>query len=350
MLTIKRKDILVSDVPMSTSWLLSSCMEAKGRQDLWTKQKPEVLRMLKEQSMIQSAESSNRIEGVTITPSRLRPIVLGTVTPQDRSEEEIAGYKKSLDWIFDKKHSSEITSDIIKRLHEVAHGSSFGDAGLFKTRDNEIIEINREGEKRIRFIPASAKKTPQLIEDLCASYTELCKNQSFPDLLCVATFVFDFLCIHPFRDGNGRVSRLLTTFLLLQQDFSVSRYISLERLVEESKEDYYRVLKQCSDGWHNGENDIIPWWNYFLSIIKSAYKDLSNEVESYKGRPVKSELIRQAILSQITPFTLAEISALLPSVSAQMIKKILSNMKDENLITLDGVGRGALWKKNKSRN
>jgi Fic family protein len=161
--------------------------------------------------------------------------------------------------------------------------------------------------------------------------------------LIVATFVLDFLCIHPFRDGNGRVWRLATSLLLQSQGFQVARYISLERLIEERKEEYYRVLKLCSQGWHEGRNEIIPWWNYFLGMLRSAYKEFERQVESVEARPAKSELIRQTVLGQVGRFTLADMAAQLPAASSQLIKKVLAEMKKAGQVRLVGRGRGARW-------
>jgi Fic family protein len=164
-----------------------------------------------------------------------------------------------------------------------------------------------------------------------------------PPLLIVATLVFDFLCIHPFRDGNGRVSRLLTTLLLQFHGFEVARYISLERGIEDTKADYYRVLKECSRGWHGGKSEILPWWNYFLGFIRNAYKDFERHVERAAARPAKSDLVRMTILDQLTEFTLADLAAELPSLSSQLIKKVLGEMKDSKKVKLSGRGRGARW-------
>src|SRR5713101_6455383 len=183
---------------MGTSWLLAFCMEAKGKQDLWTRQKPEVLAVLPERAMIQSVQSSNRIEGVTIPANRLRPVVLGKARPRDRSEEELAGYRRALDWILSRKGSVAMTAGVIRKLHVYAQGRSTGDAGEWKKRNNEIIEILPGGDRRVRFVPAAAKDTPGLVDDLCRSYREACENERVPSLLLAATVLFDFLCIHPF--------------------------------------------------------------------------------------------------------------------------------------------------------
>jgi len=344
LLNLDSKRLARTPIPVATSWLLASCMEAKGKQDLWIRQKPEVLAVLRERAIVQSAESSNRIEGVTVEPSRLRPVVLGKARPRDRSEEELAGYRRALDWICSRKGPVTITSQVIRKLHALAQGGSIGDAGEWKKRNNEIIEILPGGGSRVRFVPASAKDTPRLVDDLCTRYQSALDQEEVPPLLLIATFVFDFLCIHPFRDGNGRVSRLLTTLLLQSHGFQVGRYVSLERLIEETKEDYYRVLGECSQGWHEGKNEILPWWNYFLGIVRSGYKDFESQVASTASRSAKSDLVRRIVLDQAGEFTLADLAAELPNASPQLIKKVLSELKDTGHIRLSGRGRGAKWR------
>ena len=352
-LTLNSKRFLETPLPLGTSWLLASCMEAKGKQDLWTRQKPEVLAVLRERAIVQSVESSNRIEGVTVEALRFRPLVLGKSRPRDRSEEELSGYRRALDWIFSRKGRLKITSSVIRKLHAFAQGGAsspggvFGgaDAGEWKKRNNEIIELPPGGgDRRIRFVPASAKETPRLIEELCKRYVAACEDQRVPALLLVSAFVFDFLCIHPFRDGNGRVSRLITTLLLQSHGFEVSRYVSLERLVEASKEDYYRVLEDTSKGWHDGSNDVVPWWNYVLGVVRSAYQELETQVEFVAGRPVKGDLVRRTVLEQVGDFTLGDVVAQAAGVSPQLVKKVLSELRGEGKIALTGRGRGARWR------
>jgi Fic family protein len=343
LLSLNPKKLAEISIPVGTGWLLGACMEARGKQDLWMRQKPEVLEALREQAIIQSVESSNRIEGVTIAADRLRPVVLGKTKPRDRSEEEFAGYRQALDWIFSRKRQVSIIPKVIQRLHALAQGGFSGDAGEWKERDNEIIEILPNGERRIRFVPASAKDTPKIVDALCRNYREACDEQRVPPLLIVATFVFDILCIHPFRDGNGRVSRLATALLLQSNGFQVARYVSLERLVEQSKEEYYGVLAECSQGWHEGKNEILPWWNYFLSVLRLAYKHLEQHVKSTEARPAKSAMVKQTVLAQVEQFTLGDLAAQLPSASTQLIKKILTELKKQGKIRLVGRGRGARW-------
>ena len=342
-LTLNSDRLAASTIPIGTGWLLGACMEARGKQDLWIKQKPEVLAALRDQAMIQSAESSNRIEGVTVSANRLRPLVLGSARPIDRPEEELAGYRRALEWVFSRKGSVSITPDVIRRLHALAQGGHSGDAGEWKQRNNEILEILPNGERRIRFVPTPARDSPKVIAALCQSYQEACHEERIPPLLVVATFVFDFLCVHPFRDGNGRVSRLMTTLLLKAHGYEVARYVSLERLVEERKDEYYAILRGCSEGWHEGRNEIVPWWNYFLGVLRSGYREFERQVESSGLRPAKSELVRRTILEQAGRFTLADLRQQAPAASPQLIKKVLGELKREGKIRLTGRGRGASW-------
>jgi len=343
MLTLDPKRLADLSIPIGTGWLLGACMEARGKQELWIRQKPQVLAVLREQAIIQSVESSNRIEGVTVAANRLRPLVVEKAKPRDRSEEELAGYRAALDWIFSRKNRVAITPDVIRRLHALAQGGSSGDAGEWKKRDNEIIEILPSGERNLRFVPVSAKKTPAAVEMLCRRYRIAHDEERVPPLVIVATFVLDLLCIHPFRDGNGRVSRLATSLLLQSQGFQVARYVSLERVIEESRQEYYGVLKLCSQGWHEGKNEIIPWLNYFLSILRRAYKEFERQIESVQARPAKSDMVRQTVLGQVEPFTLADMAAQLPAASSQLIKKVLAEMKQAGRVRLAGRGRGARW-------
>ena len=349
-LTLDARKLADVTLPIATGWLLGFCMEARGKQDLWARQKPETLSVLRERAIIQSSESSNRIEGITVAADRLRPLVIGRVRPRDRSEEELAGYRSALDWIFTRKRPVPLTPDVVLRLHALTQRGSpitgvSSDPGRWKTRDNQIIEILSSGERTVRFTPVSAKRTPGAMQKLCDAYHRVCDEQRVPPLLCIATFVFDFLCIHPFRDGNGRVSRLLTTLLLESHGFQVARYISLERVIEESKVEYYRVLQECSEGWHAGKSDIVPWWNYFLGMIRSAYREFEHAVESASARPPKTDLVRKTILDQLEEFTLADLAAQLPSISTQLIKKVLTEMKLAKQVRLSGHGRGARWRR-----
>ena len=261
-------------LPLGTVWLLTDVAEARGRQDLYTKQAPQLLKALRETALIQSVESSNRIEGVTVAPDRLVPLVLEDAKPRDRSEEEIRGYRLALDLIQTSPYDLEITPDLLRRLHGLLQEGS-GDAGEWKRVANEIIELRPGAPPFVRFRPVSVADTPAAVDELCLSYRHVVNQSMAPPLVATAALIFDFLCIHPFRDGNGRISRILTQLALDQHGIEVGRYISLERLIEESKADYYDVLHRSSEGWHEGQHDLLPWLNYFLSIVKRAYREFA---------------------------------------------------------------------------
>jgi Fic family protein len=337
------------DLPPALVWLLGECMQAKGKQELWTRQRPELLEALREQAVVQSVESSNRIEGVTVASDRLRPVVLGKARPRDRSEEELAGYRKALDWIFSRKRRVAFTPEVVLKLHALAQGGMSGDAGRWKSKNNEIIEILPSGERRVRFKPTSAKGTPAATDALCKAYQRIGAHEQMPVLLNIATAVFDLLCIHPFRDGNGRVSRLVTTFLLVQEGFSVGRFVSLERVVEDRKDEYYTVLEKCSIGWHTGQNDIAPWLSFFLSILRNVYGEFAQKIESKSTAAPKSDIIRSIVSGQVGSFTLSEISAQAPALSRHLVKKVFLALKKEGIIAVSGRGRGAVWEVIKRR-
>ncbi len=332
-------------LPLGTSWLLGECMEAKGKQQLWEQRKPEALKALKNLAMIQSVESSNRIEGVEIEHKRLEPLILGKARPRNRSEEEIMGYRHALELIHSKYQELEMDSKTIKHLHHMAQEGA-GDAGKWKSKDNQIIEFDQDGQRSIRFTPVTSKNTSSAMDNLSLSFKDETKNARQSSLIICALFVLDFLCVHPFRDGNGRVSRLLSLLLLYHQDIHVGKYVSLERIIEENKVDYYEALKKSSQHWHEKKHDPIPWINFFLSTLRLAYKELAQKVEITDSvSSGKGEVIEKTILSQQGAFSLRDIQLQVPTVSSQMIKKVLNDLKKDKKLLLVGRGRGAKWKR-----
>ena len=339
------KRLAAATIPLGVSWQLGAVMESKGRQDLYEKQSPEVLRTLRELAIVESTESSNRIEGVTVEPGRLRPLVLGRARPRDRPEEEIVGYRNALNWIHTDPGAIPVTPETIRRLHAIAQAGA-GDAGQWKTRDNEIIEVLPDGRRVVRFRTVPAPETPAATDQLCLGYRHATDQDLLPPLLAVANFVFDLLCIHPFRDGNGRVSRLLTLLLLFHHGFRVGRYVSLERLIEDSKESYYDALKRSSDRWHEGEHDLIPWWSYFLGILRSAYREFEERVGAVRApRGAKTETVRRAILAFPGEFSISDVERACPGVSRDMIRLVLRALQKEKRILCLGRGRSARWRR-----
>jgi len=330
-------------LPVSSVWLMETIAEYKGKQELYTKQTPQVLKSLMEMALIESAESSNRIEGVTIDKNRLKPVVVGHSKPRDRSEEEIAGYRKALELIHKKHKSLRVTSETIKELHRLCRGEIW-DSGKWKEKDNDIIRKYPDGHVEVIFKPVTAKQTPQMVEQLCLSYENSLDQLKYPPLYAAAGFVLDFLSIHPFRDGNGRVSRLLTLLILYQHGYQVGKYISLERIVEQSKETYYEALNKSSKSWHEAKHDILPWLNYFLGTIVSAYKEFEARANAIKEEGgSKTSLVMDVIDHQHGEFTISDVINECSSVSRVMIKNVLLRMKKDKKIRCLGRGKSAKW-------
>src|SRR3989338_3606878 len=333
------------DLPMGAVWLIASISEYKGKQDLYMRQSPQILKTLLEIALIESAESSNRIEGVIVDKDRLKPLVIGHSKPRDRSEEEVAGYRKALDFIHKKHSSLRITEETIKELHRLCRGELW-DAGKWKEKDNDIILKHTDGRVEVIFKPVSAAKTPEMMKQLCLSYEHSVSQLKYPDLYAVACLILDFLSIHPFRDGNGRVSRLLTLLALYQHGFTVGKYISFERIVEQSKETYYETLNKSSQKWHESRHDVIPWFSYFLGTVLAAYKEFEERAQNIKpARGSKTQLVNQVIERQVGEFSLSDIERECPAVSRDMIKIIFRELHKAKNIKCLGKGKSAKWKK-----
>ena len=322
---------------------MNSVSEYKGKQELYARQSPQVLKSLLEIALIESAESSNRIEGVTVDKDRLKPLVIGHSKPRDRSEEEVAGYRKALDVIHKKHGSLLITPETIKELHRLCRGESW-DSGKWKEKDNDIIRKHSDGRIEVIFKPVSATKTPDMVKQLCLTYENSVTQLKYPELYAIACLILDFLCIHPFRDGNGRVSRLLTLLALYQHGYQVGKYISLERIIEQSQETYYESLNKSSQGWHQSKHDVSPWFNYFLGTVLSAYKEFEERAGTIKpARGVKTEIVEAAINKQLGEFAISDIAKSCPNVSRVMIKKVLLQMQKNKTIKCLGKGQSAKW-------
>jgi Fic family protein len=278
MMTFHANHLEKTKLAPGTVWLLEKLAKSKKNQALWEKQSRRLLQSLEEITLVESTESSNRIDGVTVEPERLRLLVLGDGRPRDRSEEEIFGYKNALCWIHGNHEKASIEPNTLKYLQALAQEGTVGDAGEWKKSQNEIVELDPEGRLEIRFQPLEPAMVPSAVGELCLAYKQSIEQVKIPALVAIAWLVFDFLCIHPFREANGRVSRLLTLLALYHQGYHVGRYVSLERIIEQSKERYYEALQTSSVGWHEGSHDILPWVRYFLSTIHAAYRELEERV------------------------------------------------------------------------
>jgi Fic family protein len=345
MMTFKQFASIPKSIPAITSWYLADLGEAKGRQALFTGQAPQKLKMLREHALIESAVSSNRIEGVTVDPHRVKAVILGKALLQDRDEEEIRGYRQALDWIHRKGIQLPLSRETILELHALTKGEIW-DAGKWKEKNGDIIERQANGRERIRFKTVPASKTAHYMDDLLEMWGRCLREYWVHPLTALAAFNLDFLCIHPFRDGNGRVSRLLLLLQSYHLGFEVGRYISLERLIEENKERYYETLEESSRGWHESKHDPWPYINFLLFILKTAYREFEGRVGDFKAPPgAKTDLLHQAINAFKEPFTLTDLESKCPQVSRDMIRKVLRDLRKNDRVECLGRGPGALWRK-----
>jgi Fic family protein len=318
--------------------------EYRGKQKLYIAQSPEVLRDLRQVALVESTESSNRLEGVVVAAGRLKSLVLKNATPKSRSEQEVAGYRDAWELIHESAEQMPFSEGTVLQLHGILYRYLPQPGGKWKATNNDIIERQPNGELRVRFRLVAAHLTPMAMADMVARYRRALDQHLADPLVLVPLVILDFLCIHPFPDGNGRMARLLTLQLLYHYDYAVGRFISLERIFEESKEGYYDTLEASSQGWHDVAHDIAPWLDYFWGVLLRAYKEFEERVGTIeRGRGAKGDRVRTEILKRNLPFSISEIEGVCPGVSRDMVRLVLRAMKREGLIAPTGKGRGAKW-------
>ena len=313
--------------------------EFKGEQRLFIEAHKDELKELFELAKIQSTEASNRIEGIYTVDDRLKNLVQQKTTPRNRDESEIAGYRDVLNTIHESYDYIPISVNFFLQLHRDLYkyiGSV--DGGVFKTADNIIREIDEEGNEKIRFRPVPAWETPGALEELCKAYREV--KDDIDPLILMGMFILDFLCIHPFNDGNGRMSRLLTLLLLYKSGFIVGKYISIEKIIEETKETYYEALQDSSINWHENTNNYKPFVNYMLGVIVAAYREFESRVKLVTNTNIsKSERIRETIKAHIGTITKADILEENPDISDTTVQRTLAELLKHNEIKKIGGGR-----------
>lgn len=319
--------------------LVGQIHEYKGEQNLFIEAKADALTQLLDIARIQSTEASNRIEGIYTSDARLKKIVQDKTMPKTRGEKEIAGYRDVLATIHESHDFIPPKPAIILQLHRDLYkfsGMSIG--GSYKTSDNVIEEEDADGNKFVRFLPVAAWETAEAVEHLCESYDVACQNAELDPLLLIPAFILDFLCIHPFNDGNGRMSRLLTLLLLYRAGYIVGKYISIEKLIERSKETYYEVLQQSSDRWHEEENDYVPFVRYLLGVVVAAYREFSSRVQLLTTSGMsKPDRVRVIIKSTLGKITKTEILQKCPDISQATVQRALNDlMKSGEIIKLSG--------------
>ena len=321
--------------------LLTSIHEFRGKEALFMEAKKDTLTQLMEIAKIQSTDASNRIEGIYTSDERLRKIVMEKTVPRTRTEQEIAGYRDVLTTIHESYDYIPIKASSFLQLHRDLYkfaGAAIG--GRYKAGDNEITEIDAEGNRTIRFQPVSAWEAGEHIDQLCEAYRAVMDKPNLDPLLIMPMFVLDFLCIHPFSDGNGRMSRLLTLLLLYKSGYHVGKYISIEKIINDGKDSYYEALQESSRGWHEGKNDYLPFARYLLGVVVAAYREFSGRVELLSNRGLsKPEIIREVIKGTLGKITAAEIMEQCPDISHRTVQRTLKALQDSGEIIKIGGGR-----------
>ena len=330
-------------IPINIIWQLESIAEKRGHQELYTKQAPEQLARLREFAMIESAVASNRIEGITVGEDRIGTVLFGNGIMQDRDEEEVRGYRRALDLIHSASDSLDLSINTICRFHALTRPSIW-DSGKIRTKPCEIIQTYDDGSSRVRFKAVAPDRVETELAQAIDAYENTLADGRISPLIALAAFNLDFLCIHPFRDGNGRVSRLLLLFMLYKLGYEAGRYVSVERMIELSKDRYYETLEKSSVGWHEGKQDIWPYVNYILYTLDEVYDAFEHRfASSGLKRGEKTRSVEQILNATEGKFTVRDIEWKCPGVSKETIRSVLKAHPD--CFTCEGRGVAAQWLK-----
>ncbi len=324
--------------------------EYRGKEELYRVQMPQALETLRQVAVIQSTESSSRIEGVTAAPRRFRELMAEKTRPRNRSEQEIAGYRDVLNTIHANYDGMTLKPNLLRQLHRDLFQYTDQPGGEWKDSPNRITERHPDGSVVVRFEPVPPHLVPGEMDELHGWWRQRVRAAEVDSLLLIPAYILDFLCIHPFRDGNGRLARLLTLLVLYQAGYQVGRFISLERLVEESKESYYDALNASSQGWHQGRHSLTPWTEYFLGILIAAYRELEHRIGLLTvARGAKTEAVLEAIRHFHGDFSAAELQARCPHVGVDLIRRLLRKERRAGRLECLGRGPAARWRRVESR-
>lgn len=324
--------------------LVAAIYKEAGKQELYLRQQPEKLERLVEIAKVQSTEASNAIEGIVTTSARLKQLALEKTTPKNRNEQEIAGYRDVLNIIHESFDVIPITQNYILQLHKILYGHMNNPfAGKTKNVQNYIAATYQDGHSETLFTPLAPYETPQALDKICEEYNRVIGNNDVEPLIVIPIFVHDFLCIHPFNDGNGRMSRLLTALLLYRSGFYVGKYISLEAKIAKDKDLYYDALSASQQGWHEGTDDSTPFIKYLLGTILAAYKDFEDRFELVKDKLPALEAVRKATMQKIGRFTKQDIRELCPSLSLSSVEGALRKLVSEQEIKREGTGKATKY-------
>lgn len=324
--------------------LIAAIYKEAGKQELYLKQRPQELEKLVEIAKIQSTEASNAIEGIVTTSTRIRQLVEEKTTPHNRDEQEIAGYRDALNIIHESFDAIPVTQNYILQLHKIMYSHMNNPmAGRTKNVQNYITATYPDGHTEILFTPLEPYETPEALDRICEEFNKIIGNMELEPLIAIPVFIHDFLCIHPFNDGNGRMSRLLTSLLLYRCGFYVGRYISLEAKIAKNKDLYYSALRESQTGWHEGTEDAVPFIKYILGTVLAAYKDFEDRFALVEIKRTALETVRMASQSKIGRFTKQDIRELCPSLSLSAIESALRKMVDDGEIKREGSGKNICY-------
>ena len=324
--------------------LIAAIYKEAGKQEMYLKQRPEELEKLVEITKIQSTEASNAIEGIVTTSTRIRQLVEEKTAPKNRDEQEIAGYRDVLNIIHENFDAIPISQHYILQLHKILYSHMNNPmAGKTKSVQNYISATYPDGHVETLFTPLAPYETPEALDKICEEYNRVIGNMEVEPLIVVPVFIHDFLCIHPFNDGNGRMSRLLTTLLLYRNGFYVGKYISLEAKIAKNKDLYYNALGRSQDGWHEGMEDVVPFIKYLLGIVLSAYKDFEERFALVETKRSALEMVRRATMNKLGRFTKQDIRELCPSLSISSIEGALRKLVASGELKREGVGKNICY-------
>ena len=324
--------------------LIAAIYKEAGKQEMYLKQRPEELEKLVEIAKIQSTEASNAIEGIVTTNTRIKQLVAEKTNPRNRNEQEIAGYRDVLAIIHESFDAIMISQNYILQLHKILYSHMNNPlAGRTKNVQNYISATYPDGNTKILFTPLAPYETPKALDAICDEYNRVIGNMELEPLIAIPVFIHDFLCIHPFNDGNGRMSRLLTTLLLYRSGFYVGKYISLEAKIAKNKDLYYEALQASQDGWLEGKEDPVPFIKYLLGTILAAYKDFGERFSLVEDKKPALEIVRMATLNKIGRFTKQAIRELCPSLSISSIEGALRTLVDNGELRREGAGKNICY-------
>lgn len=327
-----------------TLGLIAAIYKEAGKQELFLKQRPEELEKLVEIAKIQSTEASNAIEGIVTTNTRIRQLVEEKTTPRNRDEQEIAGYRDVLSAIHDSFDTMPITQNYILQLHKMLYSHMNNSlAGQTKTVQNYISATYPDGHVETLFTPLAPYETSEALDKICEEYNRVIGNMELEPLIAIPIFIHDFLCIHPFNDGNGRMIRLLTTLLLYRSGFYVGKYISLEAKIAKNKDLYYNALAESQIGWHEGIEDVVPFIKYILGTILAAYKDFEDRMELVETKLSALEMVKRASENKIGRFNKQDIRELCPTLSDSSIEGALRKLVASGELHREGKGKNTCY-------